>query len=149
MTQPTTQAIQQAPLFTPVDYAKNAPLISFEKDGKSGKFDILDGKFDYRGDLPVTVAAELLWQQITILANAWICERVSEALSVSSSKREALEAQVEAREDRLRMIISHATMGQTDGADMSVNDICVMITELRNGLYRDAQERAALNGAKP
>lgn len=38
--------------------------------------------------------------------------------------------------DRTRMIVSHATMGQTDGVGQSVNDICVRITALRNEMYQ-------------
>lgn len=35
-----------------------------------------------------------------------------------------------------RNIVSHATMGATDGEGMSVNAICVEITRLRNELYK-------------
>jgi hypothetical protein len=49
--------------------------------------------------------------------------------------------QVEALKAKLRQIISHATMGQTDGEGMSVNDICVQITALRNDLYHAALSR--------
>lgn len=41
-----------------------------------------------------------------------------------------------------RMIVSHATMGRTDGEGQSVNDICVTITKLRNELYEEAQKTA-------
>lgn len=37
-----------------------------------------------------------------------------------------------------RMIVSHATMGGTDGEGLSVNEISVRITELRNSLYKKA-----------
>lgn len=41
-----------------------------------------------------------------------------------------------------RMIVSHATMGQTDGEGLSVNAISVKITALRNELYQDGAARA-------
>ena len=47
-----------------------------------------------------------------------------------------------------RMIVSHATMGRTDGEGQSVNDICVTITKLRNELYQEAQ-KSALDGHVP
>ena len=37
------------------------------------------------------------------------------------------------------MIVSHATMGNTDGEGMSVNDVSVQITALRNELYLEAK----------
>ena len=40
-----------------------------------------------------------------------------------------------------RMIVSHATMGTTDGAGMSVNEIGVRVTALRNELYEDGIAR--------
>lgn len=46
-------------------------------------------------------------------------------------------------EQKLRMIVSHATMGHTNGEGMSVNDICVRITACRNIVWRDAQIAAA------
>lgn len=45
-------------------------------------------------------------------------------------------------EAKLRMIVSHATMGQTDGEGLSVNGICVLITALRNGLIQEATVKA-------
>ncbi len=41
-----------------------------------------------------------------------------------------------------RMIVSHATMGQTDGEGLSVNAISVKISALRNELYQDGAARA-------
>ena len=41
-----------------------------------------------------------------------------------------------------RMIISHATMGGTDGDGLSVNAVSVQITALRNELYQDGKSRA-------
>lgn len=59
--------------------------------------------------------------------------------------RAALEAALSAAEPvptKLRMIVSHATMGQTDGEGLSTNDICVKITALRNELFKRAQSTA-------
>lgn len=53
-----------------------------------------------------------------------------------------------AAESALRMIVSHATMGHTDGEGQSVNDICVQITALRNELYENAKA-AALQSLPP
>lgn len=39
-------------------------LMSFCKDGKTGHFDIVDGRFDYRGDLPASDAARLLFETL-------------------------------------------------------------------------------------
>uniref|UniRef100_UPI0013048756 hypothetical protein n=1 Tax=Paracoccus sp. SY TaxID=1330255 RepID=UPI0013048756 len=46
---------------------------------------------------------------------------------------------IERLQGKLRMIVSHATMGSTDGEGQSTNDICVQITALRNELYHDAK----------
>ncbi|WP_136682013.1 hypothetical protein [Falsirhodobacter xinxiangensis] len=51
--------------------------------------------------------------------------------------------EVEALKSKLRMIVSHATAGRTDGEGQSVNDICVQITALRNELWEDAQAALA------
>jgi hypothetical protein len=48
-----------------------APLLEFRKeiDGKwvTGTFDVIDGKFDYRGDLPIADAARLLFEQLAVI----------------------------------------------------------------------------------
>jgi hypothetical protein len=41
-----------------------------------------------------------------------------------------------------RMIVSHATAGETDGEGMSVNEVSVRITMLRNRLWNDAKAPA-------
>ena len=47
------------------EHADTTPaLISFSKDGKNGYFDIIDGRFDYHGDIPVTDAAKLLFDSL-------------------------------------------------------------------------------------
>ena len=43
---------------------------------------------------------------------------------------------------QLRMIVSHATMGATTGEGMSVNDISVKITALRNEMYQAGKDAA-------
>ena len=67
------------------------------------------------------------------------------AHALGNAAADALEAQAAelARlQGRLRMIVSHATMGTTDGEGQSTNDICVQITALRNELYQDAKAAA-------
>ena len=46
-----------------------------------------------------------------------------------------------------RNIISHATMGGTTGEGMSLNDICVLITAIRNELYQQAKAQAEADKA--
>ena len=49
-----------------------------------------------------------------------------------------------------RMIVSHATMGTTDGVGMSVNEISVRVTALRNKLYEDGIARGiAIKSGEP
>ena len=50
-----------------LSFQNKAPFMSFAKDGVSGHFDIIDGKFDYKGDLPVGDAAKLLFEQVAKL----------------------------------------------------------------------------------
>ena len=60
------------------------------------------------------------------------------------AKLEALEREnAELRAER-RMIVSHATMGNTDGEGMSVNAVSVHITRLRNQLIEDARARSLM-----
>lgn len=48
-------------------------LMSFYKDGRGGEFDIVDGIFDYQGDLPVTEAAKSLFEGlISIMGDYWV-----------------------------------------------------------------------------
>lgn len=51
-----------------------------------------------------------------------------------------LRAENERLKGRLRMIVSHATMGATTGEGMSVNDISVKITVLRNEVYQAGKD---------
>jgi hypothetical protein len=55
---------------------------------------------------------------------------------------EADRAEIERLTQERRMIVSHATMGGTDGVGLSLNDISVRITALRNELYNDGKARA-------
>lgn len=56
----------------------------------------------------------------------------------------ALRDSAEKAKADLRMVVSHATMGSTDGTGLSLNDICVKITALRNQIYIDAKAAQAL-----
>jgi len=62
-------------------------------------------------------------------------ERTANALRALLDRAEKAEAERDALGGKLHMIVSHATMGGTDGTGMSVNDISVKITALRNELY--------------
>lgn len=50
-----------------------------------------------------------------------------------------LRAEVERLRSERRMIVSHATMGGSDGVGMSVNDISCRVTALRNDLYNKGE----------
>ena len=62
----------------------------------------------------------------------------------AEAERDTALARVAELEADRRMIVSHATMGTTDGVGLSVNDISVKITALRNELYAEAKASAAL-----
>lgn len=53
---------------------------------------------------------------------------------------EAQAAELARLQSRLRMIVSHATMGSATGEGQSTNDICVQITALRNDLYQAGKD---------
>ncbi len=89
-------------------------------------------------DEMVEKAADEVARQDITFAN---CDRGWQKRTI----RAALEAALSAAEPvptKLRMIVSHATMGQTDGEGLSTNDICVKITALRNELFKRAQSTA-------
>jgi hypothetical protein len=44
---------------------------------QEGRFDIIDGKFDYRGDLPITDAAQMLFDYLARNIDAWWLERAA------------------------------------------------------------------------
>ena len=65
------------------------------------------------------------------------------------SKVEDLKADNAAKDTRIKeletertMIVSHATMGQTDGIGLTVNDISVRVSALRNELYEEGRKQA-------
>lgn len=53
-------------------------LMNFTRDGKVGNFDIVDGKFDYRGELPVTDAARSLFDHLLALMGDELLSRASQ-----------------------------------------------------------------------
>jgi hypothetical protein len=65
-----------------------------------------------------------------------------ETIAALARLREADRAEIERLTQERRMIVSHATMGGTDGVGLSLNDISVRITALRNELYNDGKARA-------
>jgi hypothetical protein len=90
--------------------------------------------------------AEAGKQQRRDIHQLW-CREFSGKLRTLEAERDALASDKARLEGERRMIVSHATMGQTDGEGLSVNDVSVRITALRNQLYEDVRARAALSGA--
>ena len=68
---------------------------------------------------------------------------VSELIASQAAQITDLQAQLDHVLAERRSIVSHATMGHTDGEGMSLNAVSVAITALRNELYRDAQAQLA------
>lgn len=62
-----------------------ATLMEFYKDGACGKFDIIDGKFDYQGDLPITDAARLLFDHLATVCNEKWLERAAAKVATPPS----------------------------------------------------------------
>lgn len=60
----------------------------------------------------------------------------------------AKDKEIKSLKQREIMIVSHATMGGTDGQGLSINDISVRVTALRNELYNNGIERAEAAEAK-
>jgi hypothetical protein len=78
-------------------------------------------------------------------ARAWVREAAA-ALTALSEQNTALAAQVaelttelDELRSKFKNVVSHATMGQTCDADLSLNQISVMITRIRNDWYADKQ----------
>ena len=63
--------------------ATKSVLLVFEKDGVKGNFDIINGKFDYTGDLPVTDAARMLFEVIANNCDEWWIERMKSNASTT------------------------------------------------------------------
>lgn len=59
------------------DKTNNSTLMTFCKDGVEGRFDIIDGKFDYQGDLPISDAAKMLFETLAVNCGEWWIERAS------------------------------------------------------------------------
>jgi hypothetical protein len=64
-------------------------------------------------------------------------------LREAAAELASLRAELEQVKGDMRMVVSHATMGRTAGDGMSVNDISVKITALRNELFKDAMAAGA------
>lgn len=52
-------------------------LMTFSKDGHFGYFDIVDGKFDYQGDIPCSDAARLLFETLAAQVGEWWMRRAA------------------------------------------------------------------------
>lgn len=61
-------------IVAPIGKAKSS-LMSFSKDGNHGSFDIVDGRFEYTGTLPVSEAAKLLFENLVPLLDEYWIER--------------------------------------------------------------------------
>lgn len=70
------------------------------------------------------------------------CHDLLGALKVAGPAKATPAGIVKELHQQRRMIVSHATMGRTDGEGQTVDDICLTITKLRNELYREAQRAA-------
>ncbi len=57
-------------------------------------------------------------------------------------------ARIKELESERIMIVSHATMGETAGVGMTVNEISVRVTALRNALYNEGKKEAEALKAK-
>jgi len=71
-------------------------------------------------------------------------ERLLEAdekLHALEADNAALTARVKELEAERTMIVSHATMGGTNGIGLSVNEISVCVTALRNKLYNEGKKQ--------
>lgn len=70
-----------------IEATPETTLMLFTKtDGSremTGKFDIIDGKFDYQGELPVTEAAKMLVEVIADNCGEWWIERAAKKPSAS------------------------------------------------------------------
>jgi hypothetical protein len=67
-----------------------ATLMAFTKDGVTGAFDIVDGKFDYTGELPITEAAKCLFETLAAIAGPMWIER-----AMTPEQRAAMKAALE------------------------------------------------------
>lgn len=87
-----------------------------------------------------SLGAERLFQQDVLhsVGSHWLVENDG-CTEMTTDPKDAEIARLMAER---RMIVSHATMGQTDGEGLSVNAISVKITALRNELYQDGAARA-------
>ena len=74
------------------------------------------------------------------------------ALGIPDHHAPTIQAAFAEREEKAgferRNIISHATMGNTTGEGMSVNDICVEISRQRNKLYQAGKDEGAEREAR-
>jgi hypothetical protein len=52
-------------------------LLHFHKDGVTGNFDVVDGKFDYVGDIPISDAARMLFEILAEKCGEWWMERAA------------------------------------------------------------------------
>jgi hypothetical protein len=107
------------------------------------------------GNLFAMVGGGAKWQEqeanarFIAFARAWVPEAAA-ALTALSAEADALKAQVaelttelDELRSKFKNVVSHATMGQTCDADLSLNQISVMITRIRNDWYADKQAAEA------
>jgi hypothetical protein len=92
------------------------------------------------------VAARIAELEALTRTQGAMLDEVVPALQARADRLSARIAELEAERDALasdrRMIVSHATAGETDGRGMSVNEVSVRITMLRNRLWNDAKAPA-------
>ena len=64
----------------------NTKLLMFQKDGKTACLDVVDGKMEYTGDLPVAESAQLLFD--------WLADNISDLL-IAKFGRQAIERAIQ------------------------------------------------------
>lgn len=100
------------------------------------------------GMWPVTSAYDVSPVASSYEAGWYKADEVETTIAALKAERDAAVARAERAEADRRMIVSHATMGGTDGQEMGLNEICVRITAVRNEIYQEGKARAALPEAK-
>jgi hypothetical protein len=108
-----------------------AKLMSFEKDGHQGIFDIIDGKFDYTGDLPVSDAARLLFETLADYMSEWWFERA--ATKTALAEKDARIAEATRYAERLASILwQKHYKDQAPGWKPLSGDLVGILTQIDN-----------------
>ena len=140
------------------------------RNGKAGKFikatggdDVEAAKSGAQADFDTNVlslvrsqAEELLVAKDYLLSvSDTVAQQLQNQIVTLTLQKEDLEADNVAKDARVKeletertMIVSHATMGEMDGIGLTVNDISVRVTALRNKLYDEGKKQSEALEAK-